>query len=72
VRLDFDAWREADLRYYVSDTRKFSDATGWSPRVGVREGVRLLYEWLLATRAPVLTSPVPAALKSIGTGTTAP
>jgi CDP-paratose 2-epimerase len=50
VTLDFDAWREADQRYYVSDTRKFAEATGWTPRVGVGEGVRALYEWLRATR----------------------
>jgi CDP-paratose 2-epimerase len=44
--VQFDAWREADQRYYVSDTRKFREATGWSPRVDVGDGVRALYEWL--------------------------
>jgi CDP-paratose 2-epimerase len=48
--LDFDAWREADQRYYVSDTRKFEEATGWSARVTVTEGVRALHAWLRATR----------------------
>lgn len=42
----FGEWRTADQRYYVSDTGKFRAATGWSPRVGVREGVEKLYEWL--------------------------
>ena len=46
----FDEWRPADQRYYVSDTRKFQAATGWSPRVGVREGVERLYQWLLESR----------------------
>jgi CDP-paratose 2-epimerase len=46
TRVDFDAWREADQRYYVSDTRKFEDATGWHARVGVAEGVRALHGWL--------------------------
>jgi CDP-paratose 2-epimerase len=50
--LDFDGWREADQRYYVSDTRKFAGATGWQPRVSVAEGVRALYAWLCATRLP--------------------
>ncbi|HEX4770725.1 MAG TPA: GDP-mannose 4,6-dehydratase [Bryobacteraceae bacterium] len=40
-------WRVGDQRYYVSDTRKFRAATGWAPRISVREGVRRLYEWLL-------------------------
>jgi CDP-paratose 2-epimerase len=50
VALEFDAWREADQRYYVSDTRKFCEATGWSPRVGLEEGVAALYGWLRGTR----------------------
>ncbi len=50
LSVQFDAWREADQRYYVSDTRKFAAATGWRPRVGVREGVRALLEWLRAVR----------------------
>jgi CDP-paratose 2-epimerase len=43
----FGGWRPGDQRYYVSDSRKFQAATGWTPRVGVREGVERLYEWLL-------------------------
>jgi CDP-paratose 2-epimerase len=39
-------WRVGDQRYYVSDTRKFRAATGWAPRISVREGVKRLYEWL--------------------------
>ena len=61
VPVEFDAWREADQRYYVSDTRKFTEATGWSPRVGVAEGVQALYEWLCDTRASVAADPQPAA-----------
>ena len=43
----FDDWRVGDQRYYVSDTRAFQAATGWLPRVGVREGVGRLHQWLL-------------------------
>ncbi|MFN7138644.1 MAG: SDR family NAD(P)-dependent oxidoreductase [Limisphaerales bacterium] len=46
----FDAWRPADQQYYVSDIRKFSSMTGWSPKVSVREGVKRLYNWLLENR----------------------
>jgi CDP-paratose 2-epimerase len=51
VALAYDAWREADQRYYVSDTRKFRDATGWSPGVSVVDGVRSLRNWLAAARS---------------------
>ena len=47
----FDAWRTGDQRYYVSDTRAFQAATGWTPKYGVHEGVELLYEWLVSARA---------------------
>jgi len=62
VALEFDAWREADQRYYVSDTRKFSDATGWAPRVAVADGVRALHAWLTAMRK--IPTPVAATVAS--------
>ncbi len=51
VTTHFEPWRLADQRYYVSDTRAFQSATGWSPRVGVEKGVRALYEWLREARS---------------------
>jgi CDP-paratose 2-epimerase len=43
-------WRAGDQRYYVSDTRKFQDATGWAPRIDPEEGVQKLYDWLRRAR----------------------
>jgi CDP-paratose 2-epimerase len=48
--VQFEPWRTGDQRYYVSDTRAFGAATGWAPQIPVRDGVRALYEWLLAAR----------------------
>lgn len=50
LELQFSSWRTADQRYYVSDTRRFSKATGWRPRVNVRAGVSQLYGWLAEHR----------------------
>jgi CDP-paratose 2-epimerase len=50
-------WRPGDQRYYVSDMRRFREATGWAPRVGVREGLRLLYQWLLESRGQFAPCP---------------
>jgi CDP-paratose 2-epimerase len=50
-------WRPGDQRYYVSDTRRFREATGWAPRVSVRQGLRLLYQWLLESRGPFAVCP---------------
>ncbi|WP_437710460.1 SDR family NAD(P)-dependent oxidoreductase [Sorangium sp. So ce448] len=44
--IGFEGWRPGDQRYYVSDCRRLSAATGWWPRVRVREGVRRLHGWL--------------------------
>jgi len=49
VSIHFENWRAADQRYYVANTDKFSAFTGWKPKVGVREGVRRLYDWLVAS-----------------------
>lgn len=45
----FATWRPGDQKYYVSDIRRFQDATGWVPRVGVQQGLEALYSWLLQT-----------------------
>jgi CDP-paratose 2-epimerase len=55
-------WRPGDQRYYVSDTRKFKAATGWAPKVNVRQGVERLYQWLLESRGLAL----PQALTANG------
>ena len=49
-KVEFGAWRVGDQQWYVSDSAKFCHATGWRPQVGVAEGIRLLYEWLLISR----------------------
>jgi CDP-paratose 2-epimerase len=46
-KTSFADWRAADQLYYVSDTRRFSEATGWKPKVSATEGVARLYHWLL-------------------------
>ena len=46
----FGDWRVGDQRYYVSDTRRFAEATGWAPQVAPEEGVKLLHDWLGTTQ----------------------
>ena len=49
--VSFEGWRTGDQRYYVTDARKLEAATGWRPRVNVRQGVSNLYNWWLETAA---------------------
>jgi CDP-paratose 2-epimerase len=44
--VQWQPWRPGDQRYYVSDTRRFAEATGWRARVGLREGLARLCDWL--------------------------
>jgi CDP-paratose 2-epimerase len=53
-RAQYSGWRTGDQRYYVSDTRKFGEVTGWRASVSPREGIRKLREWLIAARVPAL------------------
>jgi CDP-paratose 2-epimerase len=70
VAVEFNDWREADQRYYVSDTRKFCEATAWAPTVSVREGVASLYGWLRESRKVAAGSPLAAV--SVSSAAAAP
>ena len=51
----YETWRTGDQRYYVSDTHRFQEATGWAPTVAATEGIERLYEWLVEARAGIET-----------------
>jgi CDP-paratose 2-epimerase len=61
-RIAFAGWRPGDQRWYVSDTGKFAQATGWRPRIGVAEGIARLHAWLAADGETVRT-PGPEATR---------
>ena len=47
----FEDWRPGDQRYYVSDTRKFGEVTGWTPTVSASNGIGRLGRWLRENRS---------------------
>jgi CDP-paratose 2-epimerase len=53
----FDDWRAGDQRWYVSDIRALTAATGWTPKVGLDEGLTRLVEHLRCR----LPDPIPAS-----------
>jgi CDP-paratose 2-epimerase len=55
-RVQHEAWRVGDQRYYVSDTTRFTEATEWRPRTAVQDGVSGLHRWLAATRDQALAA----------------
>ena len=50
MNITFEEWRTGDQQYYVSDTSKFRQATGWKAKYSVTEGVEALMNWLCETR----------------------
>jgi CDP-paratose 2-epimerase len=69
--LELGPWRPGDQRYYVSDTEAFRRATGWRPRVTVRNGVaRLVGE--LAGGALGAEAASPARSLAVGANGAAP
>ncbi|WP_246294764.1 NAD-dependent epimerase/dehydratase family protein [Piscinibacter koreensis] len=57
----FEDWRVGDQRYYVSDTRKFQQATGWRPKVDADQGTARLFRWLEELRGGTGATTLPAA-----------
>lgn len=45
VRYSFDQWRPGDQHVFISDIRKAQRDFGWTPQVGVNQGVTELIKW---------------------------
>jgi CDP-paratose 2-epimerase len=45
--------RRGDQRYYVADTSRFEQATGWRPLVDADEGIERIHRWLADGRGSV-------------------
>lgn len=52
AELSFHDWRAGDQRYYVSDTRRVTQALDLAPPVGWRTGLARLLNWLRTERSP--------------------
>ncbi|MBE9508217.1 MAG: GDP-mannose 4,6-dehydratase [Chloroflexi bacterium] len=51
IPVSYSDWRPGDQRIVICDVRKAGRDLGWQPRVGVEEGIRRLYEWVVANRS---------------------
>jgi CDP-paratose 2-epimerase len=43
-------WRPGDQKVFVADIRKAGRDLGWTPQIGVQQGVKSLVEWVKANR----------------------
>jgi CDP-paratose 2-epimerase len=50
ISVSYADWRPGDQHICILDIRKAGRELGWRPRTGVEEGIRRLYEWIVANR----------------------
>jgi CDP-paratose 2-epimerase len=43
-------WRPGDQKVFVADIRKAQRELDWKPKVGVEQGVKMLFDWVAANR----------------------
>jgi len=60
----FEPWRQGDQLYFVADTGRLQQATGWQAAVGWRDGLWHLAEWLRANRG-LGNAAAPAAVRRL-------
>lgn len=46
LQVEREDWRPGDQRIYVSDIHKAQNELGWTPKIGVEEGIQKLYDWV--------------------------
>lgn len=49
VKLEVESIKEnrvGDIPLYITDSRKFQKVSGWKPRIGSREAVKSLFDWM--------------------------
>ncbi len=46
MRPTWSEWRPGDQLVYVSDTRAAERDFGWTPRIGIEEGLGQLWSWV--------------------------
>jgi CDP-paratose 2-epimerase len=68
AEVSFKDERFGDLRYFVADASRFRKATGWSPRIGPREGIGRLVQWVIGNpdlfSANAVAAAVPARVET--------
>jgi CDP-paratose 2-epimerase len=46
-------WRPGDQRVFYADVRKAGKELGWTPKIGVEDGVKMLFEWVRENKSLV-------------------
>lgn len=49
IKLNYEKlpWRHSDQKVFVADVSKFSEATGWAPKIDKLTGIRKMLKWVM-------------------------
>ncbi|MCS7055507.1 MAG: GDP-mannose 4,6-dehydratase [Thermoflexales bacterium] len=50
IPVTYADWRPGDQRVFISNNRKAERLLGWTPKVGIQQGARQLWDWIVANR----------------------
>lgn len=50
ISYNFDDWRPGDQPVFVCDVRRAKEDFGWEPRTSPKDGVKKLFEWVVANK----------------------
>jgi len=50
IPVERDDWRPGDQRVFYADIRSAAKDLGWQPKIGVEEGIKKLFSWVMENR----------------------
>jgi len=50
IKVRYSDWRPGDQKVYISDIRKAKKDLGWEPKIGVKEGIKKLFNWVVKNK----------------------
>ncbi len=50
IRAQYADWRPGDQKVYVSNNTKAREILGWEPQIPFRDGIRRVWDWVVANR----------------------
>ena len=53
IPVEYHDWRPGDQKVYISNISKAHNQLGWSPEIGVHEGLSRLYKWASENIRPI-------------------
>lgn len=49
--VSYSSWRPSDQKVYISDITKVKEKLGWAPKIGVKQGIQYLVDWVKSHQA---------------------